>query len=847
MQQTATVHSVGANMSLTRRALAVLMAIVLAVGLMPHVAWADGSGDASTADTFSVALTIIDSTDSDNGILKNVKVDNMTSDDTVADLLEEVGFLTGDQAASEADYTVYFESNGSPYFKGKGYDSTTGYYWATMYNGDSANYDSAMLTSKLQANGHYEYIYTDATTFDYASDDGTFPVQLTIVDTTDSKNGTLANVKVTGMTVDDKVSDLLKKAGFDKVDSAAATEGNDKAYADSYDSPVFRGNKTLANDDGTWTYWCTMFDGDSANYASAQLQAYLQAGGHYQYIYTNGSTYSYAWPVSNLVCLSSVTDPLAQADPEPEPTPDSATTANAYNADNADTLLKNLKARFAKSGADASISNNTYAAAIALNSLGLGATVDSASILSNMNKQAGEMTAGRMGKFIMALTAAGVDCTAVDDNGTTRNLVSEMEAMEESGSVSVYDAVCILPVYQYGSYQQTSGKTEAELASIIVSSADSEGLFGNAQYGCDTQTTAQGILALLPYRSGNAEANAAITKAAAALLSYENADGSFGYSASYKDANLDATATVVCALEALGYDAAAGKDLTAENGSTPLGYLVASADRTLDGYEDASAYDEPQTSAAVLMALSAHDGAQQSGKAYSVYTLQFADRVFPDVDYDDPNCWYVNGVNFCYSKGLITGYAAGEDAGKFGVGKSMTAAEFAVMLWRNADPEAAAAYDEQVQAATVNKTDMSDVADGQWYTAAVNWAVANDVLHGYDDVDGRHFRPDEAISFERMVTIMGNLCSKGANQTADPSLLAAFTDGNAVSDWAQGSIAWGKSVGLVNGYENEDGTRTLRPQEQVSRERAAVVLMNAFKGGVLTSAEAATQSASTAA
>ena len=632
MQQSATARPISANATLMQRALAVLMAIVLAVGLMPRAAWADdpaGAGDASATDTFSVALTVIDTTDSENGVLKNVKIDGLTADKTVADLLKEAGFTVGNQAESAADSTVYYESNKAPYFEGKGYDSATGYYWATMYNGDSANWSSAMLTSKLQANGHYQYIYTDATTFDYKSEDGTFPVQLTIVDTTDSSEaGTLANVKIDGMTAADDVAKLLEEAGFSKADSVADTENNDKAYADSWGSPVFRGNKTIDNGDGTWTYWCTMFDGASANYASAQLTAKLQAGGHYQYIYTSDSTYAYAWPNSNLVCVASVTDPLPTTDPvptpepTPDPTPDTTPTVNVYNADNAKTLLENLEARFSKDGADASISNNTYTAAIALNSLGLGANVDADAILANMNKQASEMTAGRMGKFIMALTAAGVDCTAVDDNGTTRNLINEMEALEESASLSVYDAVCILPVYQYGSYKQTSGKTEGELIDIIVSSADSEGLFGNAQYGCDTQTTAQGILALLPYRSTNTAADKAVAKAAEALLTYENADGSFGYSASYKDANLDATATVVCALEALGYDTASGKDLTTENGSTPLGYLVANADKTLDGYEDASNYDEAQTSAVVLMALAAHDGAQQSGKAYSVYTLK---------------------------------------------------------------------------------------------------------------------------------------------------------------------------------------------------------------------------------
>ena len=92
------------------------------------------------------------------------------------------------------------------------------------------------------------------------------------------------------------------------------------------------------------------------------------------------------------------------------------------------------------------------------------------------------MTAGRMGKYIMALTAAGIDCTKVNDNGTVRNLVAEMEALEKPESMSVYDAVCILPVYQYGSYKQgDSAMAPSALIDLILANADDKGLFGSAQ------------------------------------------------------------------------------------------------------------------------------------------------------------------------------------------------------------------------------------------------------------------------------------------------------------------------------------------------------------------------------
>ena len=307
----------------------------------------------------------------------------------------------------------------------------------------------------------------------------------------------------------------------------------------------------------------------------------------------------------------------------------STANSNKYDAAKAETLIANLSARFASSGKGHAIDNNTFYAAIALSPLGKGASIDAA-ILANLNKD-DLMTAGRMGKYIMALTTAGIDCTKVNDNGTVRNLVAEMEALEKPESMSVYDAVCILPVYQYGSYKQgDSAMAPSALIDLILANADDKGLFGSLTYGCDTQTTAQAILALLPYQSFHSGAAAAIKKAESALLSMDNEDGSFAYSAQYREANLDATANVVAALEALGYNCASDSRLTTSNGSTPLGYLTSVAEKDLTGYLDASSYNESAASAVVLMAFAAHEGARQADGVYSVYT-------FKQVTKDDSN------------------------------------------------------------------------------------------------------------------------------------------------------------------------------------------------------------------
>lgn len=198
---------------------------------------------------------------------------------------------------------------------------------------------------------------------------------------------------------------------------------------------------------------------------------------------------------------------------------------------------------------------------------------------------------------------------------------------------------------------------------------------------------------------------------------------------------------------------------------------------------------------------------------------------FTDVDASQ---YYADAVEYVYEQGLVYGY---EGTTLFGVGDPMTRAQLAAILWRYAEPEAEDAY---VAANAVNQTGMSDVQSGMWYTGAANWAVANGVISGYEGDDGtRSFAPDDNVTFEQLITILANYTDKQGAAATDTSRLGAFTDGGEVSTWAAPSMAWSVNAGLVNGYDNGDGTRTLRPYEDVARERVAAILYNGLTGGIL--------------
>lgn len=190
--------------------------------------------------------------------------------------------------------------------------------------------------------------------------------------------------------------------------------------------------------------------------------------------------------------------------------------------------------------------------------------------------------------------------------------------------------------------------------------------------------------------------------------------------------------------------------------------------------------------------------------------------------------WYYDGVKFVYEKGLIKGYSG---TTLFGVGDTLTRAQLATILYRNANPGVSS------DSRPSNTTGMPDVKGGEWYTAGVNWAVENGVINGYADEQGNRFAfgPDDPVTFEQLITVLAN-CSAKSEDLPSPQesskVLSSFKDGQGVSAWAQANMAWAVENGLVSGYDEPDG-QYLRPGEEVARERVAVILMRAFQSGIL--------------
>ncbi len=172
---------------------------------------------------------------------------------------------------------------------------------------------------------------------------------------------------------------------------------------------------------------------------------------------------------------------------------------------------------------------------------------------------------------------------------------------------------------------------------------------------------------------------------------------------------------------------------------------------------------------------------------------------FTDVSTND---WFYEAVAYAYENGMMNGVA--ED--RFAPASNLTRGMITQVLYNlEGNPPAGSGS-------------FTDVADGQWYADAVNWAAANDIVGGYGN--GK-FGPENNITREQMAQILYNYAIfKGYDVSAQGDL-SAFSDGAKTSDWALTAMQWAVGTGLLQGYNG-----TLNPTGTATRAEVAQIFMN---------------------
>lgn len=176
---------------------------------------------------------------------------------------------------------------------------------------------------------------------------------------------------------------------------------------------------------------------------------------------------------------------------------------------------------------------------------------------------------------------------------------------------------------------------------------------------------------------------------------------------------------------------------------------------------------------------------------------------FTDVSRSD---WYYQFVDYVTSKG----YFNGTSETTFAPAENMTRAMFVTVLFRFDG-----AKGDRSQSA------FTDVAPGQWYTDAINWAAANRIVDGVGD--GK-FAPNDPITRAQMCTMIERYLAlyKKAWKVTLPETgsVSVMVDENAIPAYALAAVKQCQRHGLVNGFE--DGT--FRPNELSTRAQVAAVI-----------------------
>lgn len=186
------------------------------------------------------------------------------------------------------------------------------------------------------------------------------------------------------------------------------------------------------------------------------------------------------------------------------------------------------------------------------------------------------------------------------------------------------------------------------------------------------------------------------------------------------------------------------------------------------------------------------------------------DKTFTDVS---ATAWYYTFVERAADLGLMGGY---ED-GTFGPQDTLAREQAARVMWNllgEGDMSAPAA-------------DLGDVSQDGWYANAVNWAVANKVMEGYEGTG--KFGVGEALTREQFCQVLAKAAGADlASQSTDS--LNEFPDADGVSDWARKAVAWAVDNDVIGGVETDEG-KELQAGRAMTRAEMAKMIVSAVDAG----------------
>lgn len=156
------------------------------------------------------------------------------------------------------------------------------------------------------------------------------------------------------------------------------------------------------------------------------------------------------------------------------------------------------------------------------------------------------------------------------------------------------------------------------------------------------------------------------------------------------------------------------------------------------------------------------------------------DKNFPFTDVSKNDGCY-DAVDYLYSKGIMNGTSST----KFSPNGELTRAMVVTILYR-----------AQGEPAVHTSGSFKDVAAGCYYTEAVEWAAANNIVKGFTDGT---FKPDKSVTREQLAAFLSRFA-----QYNDAKIIEAdgqLSTDAVVSGWARKNVEWAVAEGILTSVQ----------------------------------------------
>lgn len=409
------------------------------------------------------------------------------------------------------------------------------------------------------------------------------------------------------------VSTALPKPTIQDLLDAAVTEGDIQGYTidagGGYLTSITRGTKVILG--GSALYWGQYENGIYSDFSKGTVETQpLEDSSNYQFAWES-------YPTAVTPDWSSVGSPTKGSGTAGGSSSESGGSTNTPVSIDG-TLYENLFHNIAA----AYTGTSDPWEALELSAAGLASTVDKAALAEASLAAYATPDFTNLQRSIIALTAVGIDATAVPTSQGTINLIDKLAKSSVSYS-TLYGELFALLAYECGPYVVPSDAlyTTDYLLTDILSQQNSDGSFSLSGGSSDSDTTAMAIAALAPYRQSRANVNEALTKALDALHSFQRPDGGFA-AATWggvieANTNPNSTAMAVVALCAAGLDPS--NAWATGTGGTPLSALLSFTNASQTGFLY-SGSENPLATEQGFRALVAYRGFVNTGAAYNIYT-----------------------------------------------------------------------------------------------------------------------------------------------------------------------------------------------------------------------------------